>query len=229
MSRSSCTMKMCFQYGILACRTRPSPQAMRSLCASVLLDTGLDSLGVCANDLANLLTALEEDESRHGADAEFLRNVGDLVDVELVEACVGVLFGEPMHVKLVFANVCTGGNLLDNGGCDHLAGSAPCGKAVKDNEVVLVLHRLPVVVHPVACVSVLIPRQMTSLLQARHDRNVDLRLEVVYALLMLAHFAGGGEKLWGEERSVEVCGRSGVDSSCSQARGCKYGSSEPGG
>jgi hypothetical protein len=57
-------------------------------------------------------------------------------------------------------------------------------------------------------------------------RSEHLRLEVVYALLVFAHFAGGGEKLWGEEWSVEVCGRSGVED-CSHACRCKYGSSEP--
>jgi hypothetical protein len=57
----------------------------------VLLDTSLDGLGVCADNLADLLAVLEEYEGGHGADAEFLRNVGDLVDVELVETCLGVL------------------------------------------------------------------------------------------------------------------------------------------
>jgi hypothetical protein len=68
---------------------------------------------------------------------------------------------------------------------------------------------------------------MTSLCDAcETSRNGYSRLEVVYALLVFAHFAGGGEELGGEEWSVEVCGRSGVDS-CSHACGCKYGSSEP--
>lgn len=70
---------------------RPPMRATRLLLRVVLLDAGLDGLGVCAYDLANLLAVLEEDECGHGADAEILGNVGDLVDVELVEARVGVL------------------------------------------------------------------------------------------------------------------------------------------
>jgi hypothetical protein len=30
-------------------------------------------------------------------------------------------------------------NILDDSGCDHFARSAPCGEAVEDDEVVLVL------------------------------------------------------------------------------------------
>jgi hypothetical protein len=69
----------------------------------VLLDARLDSLGVCADNLADLLAVLEEDESRHGADTEFLRNIGDFVDVELVEARLGVLLREPGICVLVVA------------------------------------------------------------------------------------------------------------------------------
>lgn len=72
-------------------------QAMRLLCLGVLLDSGLDGLGVCAYNLANLLAVLEEDEGGHGADAEFLGNVGDLVDVELVEASLRVLLRESVR------------------------------------------------------------------------------------------------------------------------------------
>lgn len=57
----------------------------------MLLDARFDGLGVRADDLTDLLAVLEEYESGHGADAELLRNVGDLVDIELVEACLGVL------------------------------------------------------------------------------------------------------------------------------------------
>lgn len=61
----------------------------------LLGDGGLESLGVGTNDLANLLAALEEQEGGHGADAELLCNVGDLVDVELVELGRSELLGEP--------------------------------------------------------------------------------------------------------------------------------------
>lgn len=59
------------------------------------LDSGLESLGVSAYNLGDLVTTLEEQECGHGADTELLCNIGDLVDVELEEACVGVLVGEP--------------------------------------------------------------------------------------------------------------------------------------
>lgn len=61
----------------------------------VLLDGGLEGLGVGTDDLADLLAVLEQDEGGHGADAEFLGDLGDLVDIELVEAGVGVRVREP--------------------------------------------------------------------------------------------------------------------------------------
>lgn len=63
--------------------------------AEVLLDGSLKGLGVGADDLTDLLAALEEQEGGHGTDAELLGDVGDLVDVELVELGVGVGLGEP--------------------------------------------------------------------------------------------------------------------------------------
>jgi hypothetical protein len=63
---------------------------------SVLLDSGLKSNGVGANDLADLLAVLEEQESGHGADGLLLGDLGDLVDVDLVEAGVGVVVREPV-------------------------------------------------------------------------------------------------------------------------------------
>lgn len=68
---------------------------MCALCIDVVLDSGLESLGVGANDLGDLLAVLEEEEGGHGADAEFLCDVGDLVNVELEEARVGVCAGHP--------------------------------------------------------------------------------------------------------------------------------------
>lgn len=67
----------------------------------VLLDGGLKGDGVGADDLANLLAVLEEHEGGHGADGELLRHLGNLVDVELVEAGVGVLVGEPVEKSIV--------------------------------------------------------------------------------------------------------------------------------
>lgn len=60
----------------------------------VVLDGRLERDGVGADDLADLLTVLEEHEGGHGAHGELLRDLGDLVDVELVEAGRGVLVGE---------------------------------------------------------------------------------------------------------------------------------------
>lgn len=74
---------------------------------------GLDGVLIGADDLGNLLAVLEDDEGGHGADAELLRHVGHLVDVELVEAHAGVLVGE-----------------LGNDGRDDLARAAPRGKAI---------------------------------------------------------------------------------------------------
>lgn len=68
---------------------------MRLGLAEVLLDGSLERLGVGTDDLTDLLTALEQQEGRHGADAELLGNVGNIVDVELVELGVGVGLGEP--------------------------------------------------------------------------------------------------------------------------------------
>ena len=66
-----------------------------ALCIDVVLDSGLEGLGVGTNDLGNLGAVLEKDEGRHGADAEISCDVGDFVDVELEEARAGVLLGEP--------------------------------------------------------------------------------------------------------------------------------------
>ena len=61
------------------------------------LDGGLESDGVGADDLADLLAVLEEEEGGHGAHALLLGDVGDLVNVDLVEAGVGVVVGEPVE------------------------------------------------------------------------------------------------------------------------------------
>lgn len=62
------------------------------------LDGSLKGLGVGANDLGDPLAVLEEDEGRHGADGELLGDLGDFVNVELVEARVGVGVGEPARL-----------------------------------------------------------------------------------------------------------------------------------
>lgn len=80
-------------------------------------DLGPEGLDMRAHDLADLLSVLEDHKGRHGADAEFLGDVGDFVDVELVEAGVRVGVGE-----------------LDDFGGDGFAGGAPGGHAVDDHE-----------------------------------------------------------------------------------------------
>lgn len=62
----------------------------------VLLDGGLEGSGVGTNNGSDLLSVLEEDESGHGTDAELLGDLGDLVDVNLVEAGAGVGRGHPV-------------------------------------------------------------------------------------------------------------------------------------
>lgn len=83
----------------------------------MLLDSSLQRPLVRADDLADLFSVLEEQKGRHGADAELLRDVADLVNVDLEELGLRVLFAE----------------LGDLGG-DDLAGAAPSGEAVEDDE-----------------------------------------------------------------------------------------------
>jgi len=61
----------------------------------VVLDRSLERTGVGTNDLLNLLAILEEHESRHSADRELLGDIGNLIYVELVEAGILVIIGEP--------------------------------------------------------------------------------------------------------------------------------------
>jgi len=88
----------------------------------VVLDGLFESLLVRTDDLADLLAVLEEHERGHGADAELLGDVGDLVDVNLVE------------VDLVLELLRFGE--LDEFGRDDLAGAAPGGEAVDHDEFV---------------------------------------------------------------------------------------------
>lgn len=85
------------RYPMLSHRTRLSASIYfaRKLCVDVGLDGSLESLRVGTDDLSDLLAVLEEKEGGHGADAELLSNVGDLIDIELVEAGVGICAGEP--------------------------------------------------------------------------------------------------------------------------------------
>jgi len=118
----------------------------------VLLNGRLKSLWVRANDLTDLLSVLEQKESRHGADSELLSDVWDFVDVELVEARVGVGVGEPVdqlasrydHRRLFSCDgsmeraLSEGGIYsLDDLRSDDLAGTAPGSEAVEDHQALL--------------------------------------------------------------------------------------------
>lgn len=52
-----------------------------------LLHCRFEGLFIGAYNLADLLAVLKEQEGRHGAHAELVSHVWDIVDVELVEAC----------------------------------------------------------------------------------------------------------------------------------------------
>ena len=78
---------------------------------------GLNSGLVSAHHLANLGAVLEEEKGRHCADAQLLGEFGQLVDVDLVEAAVGIGFG---HLNDFRGN--------------HFARAAPGGEAVDDNK-----------------------------------------------------------------------------------------------
>lgn len=83
----------------------------------MLLDCGFEGPFIGTDDLADLLAVLEEQEGRHGADAELLGDVADLVNVDLEELGVGVLVGELDHFRR-----------------DHLARAAPRREAVEHDE-----------------------------------------------------------------------------------------------
>ena len=86
-------------------------------------DLFLDSPLVGAHHFVNLLSVFEEEESGHGTDAQFLGEIRNLVDIDLVE------FG----AVLEFVTFGEFGYL----GSNHLAGTAPNCEAVKHHEVAI--------------------------------------------------------------------------------------------
>lgn len=82
------------------------------------LDTLLNGTGVSPNNLSELLALVEIHNGRHSADSELLSNVGDFVDIDLVELCLRVCLAECI-------------NLWGYGA----AWATPWGPAVQDNEV----------------------------------------------------------------------------------------------
>ena len=59
-----------------------------------LLNSGLEGVWVGTYNLSNLLSILEEEERRHGANGELLSDIWNLVDVDLVEFGLRELVGE---------------------------------------------------------------------------------------------------------------------------------------
>ena len=88
----------------------------------MLLDASLQGRRVGTDNLTNLLAVLEDQESRHGADTELSSDVGELVDIDLVELGVGVLLAEGVDL-----------------GRDRLAGTAPVGVGVDDDDALRLL------------------------------------------------------------------------------------------
>lgn len=85
-----------------------------------LLNSSLQRLGVCTNNLGDLLFALEDQKGRHDADTQLLGDVREVIDIEFRKVDVGELFAEFDDVR---------GN--------DLARSAPGCKCVDDDEFML--------------------------------------------------------------------------------------------
>jgi len=69
---------------------------MERRCLHVLLDRGLEGGGVGTDDGGDLLAVLEEHEGGHGTDAQLLGDLGELVNVNLVETGAGVCGRHPV-------------------------------------------------------------------------------------------------------------------------------------
>lgn len=110
----------------------------------VLLDGSLDGRRVGTNDLGDLLAVLEEEESWHGADTQLLRDIGELVNVDLVELDTRVFLCKSAQALAADLSERSAEehHLLDNLGCDDLAGTAPNGEAVDDVKAVLAIFGL---------------------------------------------------------------------------------------
>jgi hypothetical protein len=80
-----------------------------------------DSTGIGADDLALLMAVFEGEDCGHGGDAELLAQFGEMVDVDLAEEDVLVLFllGQP-----------------DQKRGDDLTRPAPSGEGIDDDDLV---------------------------------------------------------------------------------------------
>lgn len=65
----------------------------------MLFNGRLDSLRVCADNLADDVAVLDKFEGGHSADAELLGNIGNLVDINLVELNVRILLGVLLDLR----------------------------------------------------------------------------------------------------------------------------------
>ena len=80
--------------------TVPSrPCLLSGLGGVVGADGRFEGFGIGADHLGDLLAVAEEEEGGHGLDAQVLRDVFDLVDVDLVERGFGELVREPGAVS----------------------------------------------------------------------------------------------------------------------------------
>lgn len=64
-----------------------------------LLNGSLESRWVGTNNLTDLVAVLEEQESRHGADGQLLRDLWELIDVDFVEFGGGEFVGESVDER----------------------------------------------------------------------------------------------------------------------------------
>ena len=71
-----------------------SSNVLHLLALDDLFNGGLENLWVGTDNLGDLLLALEDQEGWHGADAELLSDIWDLIDIKLGEVGAGVLVGE---------------------------------------------------------------------------------------------------------------------------------------
>lgn len=77
-----------------------SQRLSRRLLLGDLLNGDFESLWVGTDDLGNLLLTLEDQKGWHGADAELLSDIWNLVDIKLGKVRVGVGFREPGGVDV---------------------------------------------------------------------------------------------------------------------------------
>ena len=95
----------------------PESHLLLWLGIDILQQGSLDFPRTCPHDLTHLLAVLEEDKGRHGPYAELVGNVGNVVNVNLVEVALFILVGE-----------------LDDFRRNGFARTAPGCEAINDHE-----------------------------------------------------------------------------------------------